>query len=146
VTSTVEQTPSGGAVDIGLGVDPAVKIARNVEFREEAAGMLRGALRLQHAITIEVDNLTARPLELEVRERVPVAREGDDDVEVTIGKVEPAWEAWTPDPDAPQAQRLRGAYRWSFPVPARAKKQLRASYEIKIANKHELAGGNRREP
>ncbi|HEY5946293.1 MAG TPA: DUF4139 domain-containing protein, partial [Kofleriaceae bacterium] len=146
VTSEVDYTPPGGNVDIGLGVDPTVKIARNVEFHEEAAGMLRGVLRLVHAITIDVENLAARTVELEVRERVPVSREGDDDIEVSLGKIEPPWEKYTPDPDAPREARLRGGYRWQLTLPAAAKRLLRAGYEVKIAGKQELVGGNRREP
>lgn len=145
VTSEVDYTPPGGSVEIGLGVDPAVKIARNVEFHEEAAGVLRGSLRLVHAITIDVENHATRPIDLEVRERVPVTREGDDDVEVTLGKIDPAWEKLSPDPDAPKQQRLRGGQRWRVTVPAGARRRLRAGYEIKIASKHELVGGNRRE-
>jgi len=145
VTSTVDYTPPGATLEIGLGVDAAVKIARNATFHEEAAGMLRGALRLVHAITIDVENLSGRAIELEVRERLPVKREGDDEVEILPGKVEPAWERWTPDPGAPRDQRLRGGYRWTLSVPASAKKTLKAGYEIKIAGKLELVGGNRRE-
>jgi hypothetical protein len=146
VTSTVDDTPPGGTVEVGLGVDASVKVARNVEFREEAAGMLRGKLELHHTISIDVENLSARPIALEVRERVPVAREEDDEITVALGKVEPAWERWTPDPTAPRGERLRGGYRWKLEVPARAKKQLRASYDVKIAGKLEIVGGNRREP
>jgi hypothetical protein len=146
VTSDVDYTPPGGNVDIGLGVDPTVKIARNVEFHEEASGMLRGALRLVHAIAIDIENLATRPIELEVRERVPVTREGDDDIEVSLGKVDPPWERYTPDTEAPRDLKLRGGYRWQVTVPATAKKLLRAGYEVKIAGKHELVGGNRREP
>lgn len=146
VTSEVAYTPPGGEVEVGLGVDAQVKIARNVEFHEEASGMLRGKLELVHAIAIDVENLGARPVEVEVRDRVPVTRDGDDDVEVTVTEVEPAWERWTPDPSAPSAERLRGAYRWRVSVPPAQKKTMRATYEIKIAGKHELVGGNRREP
>ncbi|HEY1556173.1 MAG TPA: mucoidy inhibitor MuiA family protein [Kofleriaceae bacterium] len=146
VTAHVEMTPPAAQVELGLGVDPQVKIARNVEFREEAAGMLRGTLKLVHAITIEVENLSPRPVDLEVRERVPVVREGDDEVEVAIGRVEPAWERFTPDPDAPADDRLRGGYRWRVPVATASKQLLRAGYEVKISGKHELVGGNRREP
>lgn len=145
ITSEVDYTPPGAPVEVGLGVDPTVKIARNTEFREEAAGMLRGALRLHHAIAIEIENLSARAVELEVRERIPVAREGDDDVEVIAGKIDPAWERWTPDPGAPRDLRLRGGYRWKVAVPAGQKRTLRAAYEVKIAGKLELIGGNRRE-
>ena len=146
VTSEVDYTPPGGRVAIGLGVDPQVKIARNAEFHEEAAGMLRGALRLVHAVTVEVENLSPRAVDVEVRERVPVTREGDDDIEVTLGRVEPAWEAWAPQPDSPGEPKLRGGQRWRVTVPPAGKKLLRAGYEVRIPAKAELVGGNRREP
>ncbi|HEY4117740.1 MAG TPA: DUF4139 domain-containing protein [Byssovorax sp.] len=146
VTSEVDFTSPGAALDVGLGVDAAVKVARNAEFREEATGMLRGALRLLHAITVDVENLSGRAVDVEVRERVPVSREGDDSVEVVVGRVEPAWDRWTPDPSAPKETWRRGTHRWRVQLPAGAKKQLRAAYEVKIASKLELVGGNRREP
>ena len=146
VTSEVDYTPPGGTVEVGLGVDAQVKIARNVEYHEEATGVLRGGLRLVHAIAVDVENLGTRSVDVEVRERVPVADANDDDIEVTLGKIEPAWERWTPDPSAPKDYRLRGGYRWKIAVPPAAKKTVRATYEIKIAGKHELVGGNRREP
>ena len=145
ITSEVALTPPGAMLELGLGVDPTVKIARNAEFHEEATGVLRGGLRLVHAIAIDVENLSGRAVDVEVRERVPVVRDGDDTVEVAVGRVEPAWERWTPDPDAPADQRLRGGQRWRVQLPAGAKKQLRAAYEIRIASKLELVGGNRRE-
>ncbi len=146
LTSEVNYTPPGASVEIGLGVDAGVKIARNTEFREETTGMLRGALRLHHTITIDVDNVSGRAVELEVRERIPVApAEGNADIEVTPSKIDPAWERWTPDPDSPRDQRLRGGYRWRVALAAGAKRTLRAAYEVKIAGKQELVGGNRRE-
>jgi hypothetical protein len=145
VTSEVEPTPPGAIVEIGLGVDAQVKVARNTDFREEATGMLRGGLRLVHGIAIDVDNLSPRTVDLEVRERVPVTVAGDEAVEVTVTRAEPAWERWTPDPQAPAEQRLRGAHRWRVTVPPNGKAALRAGYEVKIASKLELLGGNRRE-
>jgi uncharacterized protein (TIGR02231 family) len=146
ITSAVEFTPPGGELELGLGVDPQVKIARNVEYHEEATGMLRGGLRLVHAIAVDVENVGARTIEIEVRERVPVAEDNDDDIEVVLGKVDPAWERWTPDPSAPKDERLRGGHCWKLALAPAQKKTLRATYEIKIAGKHELVGGNRREP
>ncbi|MEO8842342.1 MAG: DUF4139 domain-containing protein [Kofleriaceae bacterium] len=145
VTSEVDYTPPGGTVEVGLGVDAQVKVARNVEYHEEATGMLRGGLRLVHEISIDVENLGQRPVDVEIRERVPVARDDDDDVEITLGKIDPAWERWTPDPSAPKDERLRGGYRWRVALAASAKQSVRVAYEIKIAGKHELVGGNRRE-
>jgi len=145
ITSAVGHTPPGAAVEIGLGVDPQVKLARNTEFREEATGMLRGGLRLHHAVAIDVDNLSDRAIDLEVRERLPVTRDGDDEIAVIAGRVDPAWERWAPEPDAPGAPRLRGGHRWRIAVPARTQRTLRAAYEVKIGGKLELVGGNRRE-
>lgn len=145
VTSEVDHTPAGASVEIGLGVDPAIKLARNTEFREETTGVLRGGLRLHHAIRIDVDNLSDRAIELEVRERLPVTRDEEDDVEVVIGRIEPAWERLAPDAGSPYSPVLRGGYRWRLAVPAGAKRALRAAYEVRIAGKHELVGGNRRE-
>jgi uncharacterized protein (TIGR02231 family) len=145
VTSEIDYTPPGGTVEVGLGVDAQVKIARNIEYHEEATGMLRGGLKLVHAITIDVENLAPRAIELEIRERVPVTREGDDDVEVLIGKTDPPWEPWAPDATGPREARLRGGHRWKLAIAPNGKKLVRASYEIKIAGKHELVGGNRRE-
>jgi hypothetical protein len=146
VTSEVDYTAPRGRVEVGLGVDPAVKIARNAEFHEEAAGMLRGTLRLVHAIAIEIDNTSQRAVDVEVRERVPVTREGDDEIEVTVGRVDPAWEPWAPEPASPGARRLRGGHRWRVSVAPAAKKLLRAAYDVRIPAKTELVGGNRREP
>jgi uncharacterized protein (TIGR02231 family) len=146
VTSEVDDTPAGATVEIGLGVDPAIKIARNVEFHEEATGVLRGGLRLVHAIAIEAENASQRAIDLEVRDRVPVTRAGDDEVEVAIGRADPAWEPWAPEPGTPAAQRLRGGHRWRIALPPGGKRLLRAAYEVKLAGKLELVGGNRREP
>jgi len=146
VTSEVGQTPPGATVEVGLGVDPQVKLARNTEFREETTGVLRGGLRLHHAIAIDIDNLSDRAIDLEVRERLPVTRDADDEVEVVVGRVEPAWDRLAPDPGSPRELVVRGGYRWRLAVPAHAQRVLRAAYEVRISGKLELVGGNRREP
>jgi hypothetical protein len=107
--------------------------------------VLRGGLRLAHAITIDIDNRSERAIDLEVRERLPVTRDGDDEVAVYVGRVEPAWERWAPEPAWPGEPRLRGGQRWRLAIPPRTRRTLRASYEVRIAGKLELIGGNRRE-
>ena len=64
---------------------------------------------------------------------------------MTLGRVDPTWEAWAPEPDAPGTPRLRGGHRWRVTVAPAAKKLLRATYDVKIPSKTELVGGNRRE-
>jgi hypothetical protein len=145
LTSHVESVPAGAHVELGLGVDPKVKASRNTDYREEASGMLRGSLKLEHEIEVEVVNHSARPIDVEIRERLPVVDEGDDDIELTVTRTEPRWERWTPEPDGPHAARLRGGHRWRLAIPAGETRKAVAAYAIRIASKHELVGGNRRE-
>ena len=46
-------------------------------------------------------------IDIEVRERVPVLRDDEDDIKLELGKVSPAWEPYEPKP-AEQTERLRG--------------------------------------
>jgi len=145
ITARLDETPPGGAVAIGLGVDPVVKSARNARYHEEVTGVLRGWLRLAHDVTVDVENLGPRPVTLEVRERVPVPSPQTDEIEVAIDRVTPMWEPWRPEPQ-PGTAPLRGGHRWQVALAPGERKTLRVEYAIKIAGKHELVGGNRREP
>jgi uncharacterized protein (TIGR02231 family) len=140
LTAPMRPTPAAGTLRLGLGVEQAVKVARNVRYEEERAGILKGHLELSHHITVELANRLDRPARIEVRERVPVSGEDDDDVNVVIGDVRPSWEEWEP------AERpLPGGKRWVLEVPAGEERRLQANYTIHIPPKHELVGGNRRE-
>ena len=145
LTSRLELTPPRGRFTLGLGVEQAIKVARNTRYREESAGLMGGALLLHHEISVEVRNNLPRPAPIEVRERVPVTVENDDDVELKLGQASPAWEEWKQDKASPGEADLKGGRRWRVTVPAGGKQELRADYEVKISAKHELVGGNRRE-
>lgn len=145
LTSRIDGVPAGAKVELGLGVDPKVKASRNTDYREEASGMLRGKLQLEHEVRIEIANHATRAVDVEVRERLPVVPDGDDDIELTVTKTEPRWDRWDPPPAAPGATRLKGGHRWRLTVPPGETRKLVAEYAIKIASKHELVGGNRRE-
>ena len=144
LTAALTETPPGGTVTIGLSVDPTVKVARNVRFREETAGVLRGSLRLLHDVTIDVEHVGRRAITLEVRERVPLPAPDVDDVEVALDEVVPPWEPWRPEP-ASGAYVLKGGHRWQLTLEPGQRRTLRWQYAIKISSKHELVGGNRRE-
>jgi hypothetical protein len=145
LTSRLDLTPPRGRFTLGLGVEQAIKVARNTRFREENAGLMGGALLLHHHITVEIKNNLPRPAPVEVRERVPVTIENDDDVEVKLGQVTPGWEEWKPDKESPGEPELKGGRRWRVTVPAAGKQELRADYDVKISARQELVGGNRRE-
>ena len=145
LTSRIDATPQSGRVTVGLGVEGGIQVARNARFREESAGLMGGSLLLNHHIAVEMRNNLGRAAPIEVRERIPVARDGDDDVEVIEQAVSPAWEEWRPAPDGPGQPELRGGRRWRVTVPAGGRQDLRADYQIRISSKLELSGGNRRE-
>ena len=140
LTAPMRPTPARGTVRLGLGVEQAVKVARNVRYEEERAGILKGHLELSHHISVELANRLERSARIEIRERVPVSGEDDDDVKVAVGAVTPSWESWEPD-ESP----LPGGKRWVVEVPAGEDRTLQANYTIHIPPKHELVGGNRRE-
>lgn len=146
VTASAPVAAPGGELVLPLGVDASIKVARNTEYREEVTGMLRGGLRLVHELRLEVQNTAAQPIQLEVRERVPVPRQRDaDDITVEVTAAQPAWQPWTPPPQSAHERELRGGYRWQLSVAPRTTAKLSATYEVRIAGKHELIGGNRRE-
>jgi hypothetical protein len=140
MTTDIRLTPARGRLTLGLGVEQALKVARNVRFEEQAAGLMRGALDLRHEIRIDLKSHLPHAATVEVRDRVPVARENDDDVRVSIDEVEPRWEPFEQD-----EQPLEGGHRWVVEVPPRGERALRAVYVVRIPSKLELAGGNRRD-
>ncbi|MFK7998776.1 MAG: mucoidy inhibitor MuiA family protein [Polyangiales bacterium] len=130
----------GETLKLGLGVEQRIKVARNVQFEESVAGMLRGSLELEHHLEVEVVSYIDTDALLEVRERIPVLREDEDDIEVRVVKCEPRWSPYKNKDDT-----LRGGYEWKIPLARGEKHVLGASYTIKISSKNELAGGNRRD-
>ncbi len=141
-------TPAGDRLELGLGVEDAIEVARNTSFEERTTGLMRGGLDLVHEVEVEIENHLTQVAELEVRERMPVPADGEDDVEVEVAEVSPRWERWSPEPEASQPS-LRGGYRWRFQLAASgqtgARKKLALRYVIHISSKHALRGGNRRE-
>jgi hypothetical protein len=139
MTVPLRLTPSKATIKLGLGVEPQIKVARNTSFAEEAMGMMGGSLNLNHTIDIELRNLLRMAVQVEVRERVPVTRDGEERLKVTA-TAEPAWEPYDP----PEG-RLRGGYRWKVEAPPGERIRLHAAYTIGMPAKLEIANGNRRE-
>lgn len=139
LSSTLRTVAPGGTEELGLGVEEAIKVARNTRFAE-SSGLMGGRLSLEHAIRIDVANHLPQTARVEIRERVPGSRHGDETVKVELTEVEPPWESFhqTRSP-------IEGSYRWLVDVAAGGSRSLQARYTIQLAAKHELVGGNRRE-
>ena len=141
VSGHLEVVAPRGRTEIGLGVEEGVKVARNAMFTETGdGGLIAGNLVLRHELEIELVNNLAHKIDVQVRERIPVTADGDDEVRVEIANVEPKWTEFTGE-----IASDRGGYAWDLSVPAGKKKHLKAEYRVKISAKNELVGGNRRE-
>jgi hypothetical protein len=144
LTSNLELTPIGGRIELGLGVEQSIKVARNVSFVEDSSGMFKRQLALSHTIKVEIQNHMSSAAVVEVRERVPIAAQAQaEDIAVVVEQVTPKWEDY--EPDRPGAAKLEGGRVWKVDVPAASKRELSATWVVKIPSNHEVIGGNRRE-
>ncbi|PRP96429.1 hypothetical protein ENSA7_72440 [Enhygromyxa salina] len=143
LTSSVELTPIDGRIEVGLGVEQAIKIARNVSFSEDTPGMFKRQLELRHTLELEVQNHTSSAATVEIRERLPIAAKAlADDISIEVEQVSPEWEDYDPKDAVPS---LEGGRMWKVEVPASGKRELSATWIVTIPINHELIGGNRRE-
>jgi hypothetical protein len=140
LTAAMRTVAPQGNVDVGLGAEEGVKIARNTRYAEHTSGLLGGQLNLEHEITVEAANNLKRPVDLEVRERLPQPRTGDEQVQIEVLETVPKWEEWIQE-----RSPVPGTRRWRVRIEPGAREVLKARYAVKIPAKKEIAGGNRRE-
>ncbi len=142
LSTQINTVPPKGQMELGLGVEQSIKVARNTSFKEVRSGMSLVAFNeLRHSIQIAIANRLGRDARIEVRERIPVPQ-ADVKVDVTVTQVSPAWEKYE------QQERnavIKGGYRWQINVPAGGETELTADYTIKTFVDNELVNGNRRE-
>ncbi|MEW5848335.1 MAG: DUF4139 domain-containing protein [Myxococcota bacterium] len=142
LTTNLPTVRPRGQITLGLGVEQAIKCARNTQFREARSGSKVVAMtELWHDITIQIVNGLERNIDCEVRERIPQPAKGAE-VVVEEGEVSPAWSTY---PQVERGAPLEGGRRWMIMVPARGEKTLKAQYVVKIYANNEIVGGNRRE-
>jgi hypothetical protein len=142
LTTTLPAVAPKGELKLGLGVEQAIKVARNTRFSETRSGEgVVAMVELVHDVDIDVVNHLPRAIDIEVRERVPVPAPGAE-VQVDERDVQPAWEPYAQDErDAP----VEGGRRWRLSVAASATQKLHARYVLKVFSNAEVVGGNRRE-
>lgn len=142
LTTALPSVPPGGDFKLSLGVEQAVKVARNTTYREERSGdKVVATTELLHELVIELVSHLDRDATFEVRERIPQPAP-DAEVVVDEGKVTPKWEAYSQEE---RGQVLEGGRRWVLTVKPHETQTLKAQYRVKLYANNELVGGNRRE-
>lgn len=142
LSTNITTVPAKGQMELGLGVEQGIKVARNTSYQEASSGETLVAFNeLRHHVTIDIANRLSREAKMEVRDRLPIP-EQDAKVDVVVERVLPNWEKYEQEErNAP----IKGGYRWQIEVPAGEEKKLSVDYTIKTFVNNELVGGNRRE-
>lgn len=124
---------------VGIGVVESIQVARRVRTKESSAGLRGGTTVIEHGIEIDLANRLARPVTVEVRERVPVS--GDKDIRVDERSATPPWTAVPPKQDE---NHQRGMRVWRVALAPHARQRLNAGYEIRVPVAKAVFDGNRR--
>ncbi len=141
MTSALDAVGRDGTIQLGMGVEQRVKVARNVQFREEEGyKLLAGKRTLHHGIEIRIANHLPASADLEILERIPTVGENERDIEVEPVAVKPMWDRYEPE-----EYHLEGGHGWRMTVAPGGETVLSVHYKITLPVKYELAGGNRRE-
>jgi hypothetical protein len=142
LTTELPTVPGGGQFQLGLGVEQAIKCARNARYSESRSGdKVVATHELRHTLEIELANHLDRDVQCEVRERIPQPA-ANAEVVVEEGRVVPAWSNYS---QSERGRPLAGGRRWKVSVAPGARVKLTAEYVVKIYANNEIAGGNRRE-
>jgi hypothetical protein len=126
-------------IELGLGPEDALRVARNVRYREEATGLFGGGRRVHTEVELTVASSLPRAISVEVFDRIPVA--GDDSVAVSLASAEPTASPWTGEPGGPI---LRGGLRQEVHIPPGGESKATLHWHMSIGSKYEVDGGERR--
>ncbi|WP_143657999.1 DUF4139 domain-containing protein [Embleya scabrispora] len=129
----------GARERVGVGVVESVQVSRNAHMRESTAGLRGGTVVLDHRIEVEAVNHLARPIRLDILERVPVT----DDKDVRIEEHDGA-PRWVEDTELRDGRHVAGARVWHVELAPGERKDLTGGYEIRIPAAKAVVGGNRR--
>ncbi|MFB7215242.1 DUF4139 domain-containing protein [Streptomyces sp. NPDC056255] len=137
LTAALPTLAPGGVRRVGLGPAEGIRVTRRTNLHESTAGLRNNTTVLDHRVHVELSNGLARPVTVEVHERVPVSSEPDIRIEERADWTAPE-EGTGPDRHAP------GTRVWRLDLPAGATAALDGGYEIRIPTGKALVGGNRR--
>ncbi|WP_078944752.1 DUF4139 domain-containing protein [Streptomyces flavochromogenes] len=137
LTTALPTLAPGGVRRVGLGPAEGIRVTRRTQLNESTAGLRNNITVLDHRVHVELANGLARPVTVEVRERVPVTSDADVRIEERAG-----WAA--PEDGGTSERHAPGTRVWRVDLPAGGTTALDGGYEIRIPAGKALVGGNRR--
>ncbi|UUU20206.1 DUF4139 domain-containing protein [Streptomyces sp. DSM 40750] len=137
LTAALPTLAPGGVRRVGLGPAEGIRVTRRTNLRESTSGLRNNTTVLDHRVHVELANRLARPVTVEVRERVPVTSDPDVRIEERAD--------WTaPEEGTGPDRHATGTRVWRLDLPAGTTATLDGGYEIRIPTGKALVGGNRR--
>ncbi|MFD9029693.1 DUF4139 domain-containing protein [Streptomyces sp. NPDC059567] len=137
LTAALPTLAPGGVRRVGLGPAEGIRVSRRTNVHESTSGLRNNISVVDHRVHVELANGLARPVTVEVRERVPVTSEPDIRIEERAD--------WTTPAERPGTEhRAPGTRVWRVDLPAGGTAALDGGYEIRIPAGKALVGGNRR--
>ncbi|MFD7631240.1 DUF4139 domain-containing protein [Streptomyces sp. NPDC059851] len=137
LTAALPTLAPGAVRRVGLGPAEGIRVVRRTHLNESTSGLRNNTTVLDHRVHVELANGLARPVTVEVRERIPVTSEPDVRIEERAD--------WTaPEVGTGPENHTPGTRLWRLDLPAGATAALEGGYEIRIPTGKALVGGNRR--
>ncbi|HJW84532.1 MAG TPA: DUF4139 domain-containing protein, partial [Anaerolineae bacterium] len=118
----------GEEFDLHLGVDDRVYVKRELKAREVDKKLLQDKRRLQYAYEIELRNLRAETIALEVRDQVPVPRH--ESIKVRLEAADPK----------PAEHSELNELTWKLALPPNAKQVVRFDFSVEHPREIQVTG------
>lgn len=125
--ANLKNTAPGGELELFLGPDEQVRAARELTARETDKNFIGSAKRVHFAYEIELENLKAQAVTLEVRDQIPVSR--SENIKIKLRGA---------TPEATQSDL--GVLEWKINLAAGEKKTLRFDYGVETPRDTTVVG------
>lgn len=127
-TTSLPETPSGGELEVYLGVDDLLKVERGlVERTVDKAGLVEKVRRLSYAYRIRVHNLRQERAPLTVLDQLPVSRH--ESLKVKLMRSDP-----------PVEPGEMGELRWELSLAAGEEQQIVFAFQVEMPLESQAVG------
>lgn len=124
----LELTPSGGEIELYLGVDDRIKIERELKRREVDKRLIGGKRRLLYAYEIKLENHLPVPVPLTLHDQLPVAKH--EDIKVRLESAEPR----------PSQHSELNLLEWTITLAPGEKRSVRFDFSVEHPQGMEVMG------
>lgn len=129
---------AGQPLDLDLGVEEGLRLARNVRYREENTGLFSGGRRVHTEVELSLASSLDRAVRVELYDRIPVA--AGDEVEVSLVSGQPVARPFAGEPGRP----LKGGLVQQVELAPGGEARATLHWSMSLASRLEVEGGERR--